>query len=215
MTTQGEGQAALDRKLWRAWVLANSAAIAAGLGLTALSYSWIASETAAIALGLGALGMVLGVAQWAVVRARLPRAGWWVAATGGSAVAAVLLGLATGQVAAGVGMGIVGMGVGQWLVLRGQVPRATRWLVGSLLGWILSGLLLPLVSVVSLLIGMEVLFARGGDATPLGSWLAAHPILTGLIQLAGLLILFLPYAVVTGRVLAGMLAREPGGGDSA
>jgi hypothetical protein len=95
--------------LWLRWVLANAAAEAAGLGITALVgisvFSSFGEETgilvtlvlAALAVAAGTLveGTVVGTAQWLVLRDPLPGMRWrtWVVATAAGAFVAWTLGM--------------------------------------------------------------------------------------------------------------------------
>ena len=77
-------------------------------------------------------GVVLGVAQWLLLRHTIDRAAWWVAATviGWSLIAATSF--------LGVVLGGVLVGASQWVVLRLSVRKAGWWIAASALGWLVG-----------------------------------------------------------------------------
>jgi len=87
-----------DWRFWLTWVVASTAAILLGF---ALLYAAIFLAKAILpgtnedrfmgGLMFPFLATVLGVLQWLVLRTRIPRAGWWVLATGAGTLAAVAL----------------------------------------------------------------------------------------------------------------------------
>ena len=101
-----------------------------------------------------ALGSVVGLMQWVVLRRQISKAGWWVlaSATGlavsigaGTAVAALIDGsFGLGDLAvlciwtAVFALGGALIGVLQQHILRQQVSRASWWVLASALGWALS-----------------------------------------------------------------------------
>lgn len=96
-------------------------------------------------LGSAALGAVIGLAQWLVLRRYLSRLGWWVLATMIGYVLLLTLGPSipvreppwlAGSIMflmAGAALGIL-----QWLVLRGRVYHAGWWVAISIGGWVLA-----------------------------------------------------------------------------
>lgn len=105
-------------------------------------------------IGLAVAGAVVGLAQWLVLRGRVNRAGWWIAATaagvalagsvGGVIVSVQVLLPETDQLpyvavaTAGLEWMLIGgtlPGLLQWLVLRQWVRRAGWWLPGSAFAW--------------------------------------------------------------------------------
>jgi len=112
----------MDWGLWLQWVAATVVGSAGGLGLgrmleDALRHAipaprWLTTSVV--------LGVFLGFTQWLVLRARLPRAGWWIPAT---IVASPLFWLGPW------------VGLWQWLALRIQVPRSGWWIVGCIAAW--------------------------------------------------------------------------------
>jgi hypothetical protein len=143
---------------WLRWVLASVGGAYVG-GATSALVSLVVSKV----VGGGAedrapteilLGAGLGIAQWLVLRRRIPRSGRWTWATiaGALVFAAVSqpLGSAVYAIAApNVGQamayrvsGLVDvvtfgafLGLAQWLVLRGQVAQSGWWLVASAAGY--------------------------------------------------------------------------------
>ena len=84
----------LPRMGW--WVLATIGGWLLGLLVILLS-GWLniwGSELIDIDFAFIVLGLSIGVAQWLLLRRRLPQAGWWI---GGNAVGWGLLGLVTGE----------------------------------------------------------------------------------------------------------------------
>jgi hypothetical protein len=96
-------------------------------------------------------GLILGVAQWLVLRPLLIRPIGWVVAT----VVGVGLGTVVGLVADSAAPAVAGLvgpvvlaialGVAQWLVLRSAVPRAGWWVVATIGSLLLAFLLYLLV----------------------------------------------------------------------
>jgi len=114
------------------------------------------------------LGLVLGIAQWLVLRRHLPGVGWWVPATlAGCAVVGSLKwgqGMVMEQVMMSLGdMGGVGpwvwiglssipdgltglvIGLAQWLVLQNRLPRAGRWVLINVVAWIIAAIVFGLL----------------------------------------------------------------------
>ncbi len=152
-----------------------------------LWFSWVAASTAAILLGAGLLyalifiaqtvnpglnedrfagwimfplvATLLGLAQWLVLRQRIPRFGWWVLATGAGMPAGVAL--ASGVVQAinhftGLSwlgyssqprflflVGLVGfvLGLAQIPILWRHIRSLALWLLASMVGWLVLGLI--------------------------------------------------------------------------
>ncbi len=98
---------------------------------------------------LPALGLLIGLLQYMLLRRYLPRIGWWVAATvlGWSlpfavlSLAFTLLIVDSGWYTA-LAIVLIGGSVTfpQWLVLRRRVRRAALWVVAGVLGWGLARL---------------------------------------------------------------------------
>ncbi len=134
-----------------------------GLGLTSLAYErgWDMTLLIRLESLIPTLitGLAIGLAQWLVLRARLPLpGGWWVAVTTigwlipqlpgyllGEADmgAAFALGLATGLVTGAV------VGAAQWLVLQAYLPRAGWWILANGIGWLVCWLFTPLTITIS------------------------------------------------------------------
>jgi hypothetical protein len=165
-------------KLYGWWVLFSTIGWAAGPILFFLTAGrgadWIST-----ALGLVGCGMVVGLAQWLVLRLEIPRAGWWILAT----VASIALGLAvvwglfglaaflldpgelpTGDLSAriatvtiavaGLVMGLLlgaAAGLGQSKVLPWHISDVGWWVLASTVGGALDGALVG-----------NVLWALGG-----------------------------------------------------
>jgi hypothetical protein len=189
-----------DPVFYRRWIIANGWAEAAGLGTTFVLgralVPWLEHVTGTVAVLLGALaavllgtlleGVLIGVAQEAVLRDRLAtlRKGTWVLATATGAACAWILGMipstvlalrphdsAASQVAepgalvqyalAGA-LGLIAgpvLGFAQWTVLRRHVTRAARWLWASAAAWAIG---MPLI-----FLGMEYVPWGGPPAATL------------------------------------------------
>ncbi len=117
------------------WVLASTFGWIAGLYVVQSSETDQAGPV---------IGLILGAAQWAVLRKRVRRSGWWVWATAagwsiGSSLGQTTAGL-PGVAAALVTGALLGlaMGAAQWPVLRGSVPEAIWWVPASAGAWALT-----------------------------------------------------------------------------
>lgn len=169
-----------DLRLWMQWVLANAIGELVGLGVVFVAGAFLAASSGepqggmAIA-GLGLLvvllatfeGAMVGLAQWLVLRGRLPAITLrsWLLATIIGAVVAWVLGMIPSTVAAfgdtaqsdavepplllligfAAGMGAV-LGVvlaaAQWWVLRRHLQKALLWLAANALAWAVA---MPLI----------------------------------------------------------------------
>ena len=98
--------------------------------------------------GITGTGIVVGVAQWLILRKRVSKAGWWVIATGTGYFLGAITGFLVnqalarvpglpGRVAAVLTFAAAGAVVGllQGLVLRRHVSRAVWWVMGSSVGF--------------------------------------------------------------------------------
>ncbi len=166
------------KQIYGRWVIANGAAefigLTATLAMTAGLFSAndeLSLEAALVAAvgvaaaGAAVEGVVVGLAQWRVLRTALPMLGWWrwVRATALGALVAWLLGMMPStffqamastaettasastfdpplvlQLAVAAVMGAAlgpVLGVPQWMALRGHVPRAGRWVLANSVAW--------------------------------------------------------------------------------
>ena len=161
--------------LWPRWVVANAAGEALGLGLTALAaallfprlddegglFAALAVAVVAIGAGLAIEGLIVGTAQWLVLRQPLPGLAWrtWAGATAIGAGVAWTFGMLpstllsvnqeAGQAPAAepsaavtyalaFAMGLVlgpVLGFAQWLVLRRHVAGAGLWMPANAVAW--------------------------------------------------------------------------------
>lgn len=122
-------------RLWLWWVLANALGFSFGTLLAVVStdaFLLAVPETTG-SLVRGVLhGGVLGLAQWLIVRRRLPAARWWILATMVSSSMIAFMGLAA------VVLGGLALGLAQWLVLRRHVAHAGSWILASLMAWLIG-----------------------------------------------------------------------------
>lgn len=149
-----------DWGLWLKWVLAMTVGSAAYVlasyifGVYIISRisndHWLVVEPilqAGYGLIDAGLGLIVGVAQWLVLRRQLDRAGWWIVATAvGFGMGyyvdrslhymglrnSILSGLARNAAEGTV------IGVMQWLVLRRQLDHAGWWIPAVVAGGIVS-----------------------------------------------------------------------------
>jgi hypothetical protein len=166
-----ESVAPEGRSLWKLygwWVLASTVGWAAGPILLLLSMGRRLDLPGAV-IGLVALGAIVGLAQWLVLRLAIPAAGWWVLATAGGIAAGValtwaflwlvarllgpngLLGLVLSGTApslviavAGAVVGILvgaAAGMGQSKALPWRITDVGWWVLASTLGGALDGAL--------------------------------------------------------------------------
>jgi hypothetical protein len=218
--------AAWRSRFWWRWIAANSLAELLGLGtVAAFGYAifrrvgephgiWQAAVFALAFVALGALeGLVVGWAQAAVLKSRLPGLKGWVRASIIGAAAAWALGMVPSTImsltapaaagsppdiseplrlllAAGLGM-IAGpvLAFFQWKVLRQHVQRAACWLPANAVSWA---------------VGMPIIF--------LGAHMGAYATAPLAIALGAAAILAIAGAVVGaihGRVLIWLLPAEP------
>lgn len=217
--------------VWRRWVLANGAAEFVGLTSTLVMTAGLFSANDGLALGAALLaafmvalagaaveGVVVGFAQWRVLRRELPALRWrpWVRATAIGALVAWMLGMMPStffqamassaettassasfdpplalQLALAVVMGAVlgpVLGVPQWLALRGHVPRAGRWVLANAVAWAAG---MPMIFLATSLIGAD------WTALQIGATVAAGCLAAGLVV-----------GAVHGLWLVRMLAEE-------
>jgi hypothetical protein len=95
-------------------------------------------------LSVVAGGILVGVAQWLVMRRYVNRAVRWVPASLGAVALSALVFFGVGLFDADLGLiagvGLYGTlaGVLQWLVLQREVTRAGWWVLASTVGWVVS-----------------------------------------------------------------------------
>jgi hypothetical protein len=148
METTADG----GRGFWIAWAVAF---LGFPLGGTAAAVLVGAITTPlAGALGGALTGAVIGVAEWLVLRRRLPLTPAWIAATAlgmgvGLALSIALLGTDTAGSALPLRGLITGAGIGaaQYVLLRGIISRAPVWVLVVALSWTVGWLITRAVGV--------------------------------------------------------------------
>ena len=114
-----------------------------------LWFQWMLATTVGWAIawafiGEVAVGALVGLGQWFVLRSRIPQAGWWIWAStvgwavGWAMIVAGVLAPPNGGVAAMLVTGVVlgaMTGLAQWFILRQAVHQAGWWIVASTIGW--------------------------------------------------------------------------------
>lgn len=95
--------------------------------------------------GASALGALIGLAQWLLLRRYLPGSGWWILATAiGYTVpleVSAISPLRDPPWLAGVVIFVLfglTLGIAQWLVLRRYMPHSVWWTAFTLVGWLLA-----------------------------------------------------------------------------
>jgi hypothetical protein len=174
-TTIQNTRASWEWRIWAQWVLANAASETVGLGATLLigAFLLVQAEPTIGAISSAALGvlaatviegLIVGTAQWLVLRRPLVKMKWrsWALATALGAFIAWTLGMLpstllftgpeTGAGAPGemsdllvyalaAGLGLVAgsiLGAPQWLALRRHLPKAGWWVPANALAWMLG-----------------------------------------------------------------------------
>lgn len=209
---------------WRRWVAANAVAELVGLGSSMLLWGlfifqeesrlgvvWVALL---VVLGSTVLeGTAVGLAQWSVLRSRLPRLSlthWWLVTAIGAAVAwtagmipSTMMSLGSAESTAasaapsdalmlalaalmGFVLGLV-LALPQWWVLRRYVARAAWWLPANMLAWAA---------------GMAVIFAVVGAAVGDGPFTVGAAV----VLLAGLAVAGAVVGALHGAVLLRLLS---------
>jgi hypothetical protein len=164
------------------WVAANGFGWACAIAAAAAMNFRIASHPL--------VGALVGAAQWWVIRKRLRRAGWWIAAAIVGWFAGLQLGVPRGFFApdpywSGIAGGTVA-GLLQSAVLRGQVRRPAVWvaasLVSSLAAWV-AGTVVGL-SLYDLLPG-DLEYTSGALAGGLVGGVVSVPVITRMFGRSG------------------------------
>ena len=174
-TTMQETRTSWDWNVWFQWILANAIGETVGLGGTLLigglllvnaqkTMGVVVATSLAVLAGTFIEGIVVGTAQWLVLRRSVKSIRWrtWVLATAIGAFVAWTLGMipssfmfagadsggaASAQMsdlmvyalaaAMGIVLGTI-LGVPQWLVLRRHLPKAGWWIVANALAWMIG-----------------------------------------------------------------------------
>ncbi len=222
---------ASDLRFWCRWAMVNAIAETVGLGgafVVGLGAAFRPAEsTGAILVGLALSpatveGIIVGIAQWLVLRGRLPALSlWkWALATAASAVAVWSLGTLPGAsvglsapdsspasfapgyqtlliaVALGAVAGIT-TGLAQWLVLRRHVARAWLWLPANAAAWMAA---------------MIVVVAGAALIPPDASLTSLSLAILGIVAVAGIAVGAIHgYALVAWLLPRRPLPAEPGG----
>ncbi len=220
-TGASERPRAAGWRVWLQWMLASTLGWAVGgaalfLGPWMLSGLWTFTAAGLVAGTMG--GAVAGALQWLVLRGRLARAGWWIAAsTVGWAVGGIMLEAGRAGVAALPGeipgwflggflggFGVVGgvvAGFLQWLVLRRQLAQAGWWIVASAGGGVAGRTMLG----IGIAVGLVIDKTLGG---------AIDTLVVGVVAVSGSVDGAVGGAI-TGAVLVWLLRRRLGDAEGA
>jgi hypothetical protein len=125
-----------------AWALATGAGMALGYLPAALLVNLLDLGLARVLVPL-LVGLLVGFAQWLVLRRYMTRSQDWILAGGAGWVIGYALGLIIVQALSGspvgswVGYLLFGalIGLAQWPVLRYEIPKASLWVLASVVGW--------------------------------------------------------------------------------
>ena len=128
--------------LWLAWALATALGMILGYLPAALVVSDIDLGIARILVPLLA-GLLIGVAQWTVLRGYVTRSHDWILNHAGGWVVGYILGLlvvqGVGRTALGALIGYLIFGilvaVFQWPILRREIPHVIPWILANVIGW--------------------------------------------------------------------------------
>jgi len=115
----------------------------------AIWFQWVLATTLGWLVGWGfigevGIGVVVGLAQWFVLRELLDRAGWWVLVTTVGWVIGWAVIVTGGIVAPEAGLiaslitGLVvgaAVGLAQWVILQRSVYYAAWWVPANIIGW--------------------------------------------------------------------------------
>jgi len=150
--------------LWASWVAASTAAILLGFAILYLSIFLAKAVIPGVNedrvfgyIMFPVLAALLGILQWVVLRKRMARAGWWVAATAGGLLVGGAVAGGFAQIAGRVlGRNVYGgqsllalyaivgfsLGLAQIPVLRRHIRGWVLWVLLSALGWLALGLVM-------------------------------------------------------------------------
>lgn len=111
-------------------------------GLLAIEVVGSIDGPASAAMAGALAGVVIGTAQWLVLRRYLGVGARWIAATavglaGGNALGALLTDAGTAVddlIVTGLAAGVA-VGISQWSVLRSSIPAAHLWVIAVALAW--------------------------------------------------------------------------------
>ena len=131
--------------LWLAWTLATTLGMVIGYLPAALIVRYLSLGAARIIIPILA-GVLLGAAQWLVLRNYVTNSHDWIFNQAGGWVIGFVLGLYVAQALAkfafGAILGFIFFGVivalFQWPVLRREVPHLAWWIVANVIGWALG-----------------------------------------------------------------------------
>lgn len=180
--------------LWLAWTLATALGLVVGYLPAALVVTEIDLGIARVVVPLLA-GLLIGVAQWVVLRGYVTRSSDWILNHAGGWVVGYILGLlvvqALGRTTLGALVGYIIFGilvaVFQWPVLRREIPHILPWVLANVIGWTtgayISTLVMGAISrntppdlIVSTLITSVITGLIGGAITGLALvWIVRKP----------------------------------------
>jgi hypothetical protein len=137
-----------ETRLWLSWTLATAIGLIIGYLPAALFVNELDLGLARIVVPLLA-GILIGVAQWLVLRRYVTNSVDWVLHLAGSWVVGYTLGLLVVDWLAGSFIGTllgyilfgVIIAVFQWPLLRREIPQLALWILANVVGWSLGAFL--------------------------------------------------------------------------
>jgi hypothetical protein len=147
-----------QRKTWSQWTIWSLWVILTALGDTigllvggSLAYLFFPADNIQFALVLGLIGgLILGVAQWLLLRQIFLDVGWWILATGiawaigdplGTIIVTIGKQMMPSLLAACIGSAVIGtiLGFSQWLILRKKfISTSTIWIAATILSLLIG-----------------------------------------------------------------------------
>ena len=153
------------RNLWFLWVIVNvsSSGIGGLLGVY-LGFTVFSDNIVIVSLVAGVVaGLIIGLAQWFLIRQVIKESGWWILATGiGLTIGSLLntvTGSMTGQITGLLTSSLVSalagsaLGLTQWLVLRKQIDRARIWIAATMIAYVAGTFVVGIVNLGPLMEG--------------------------------------------------------------
>jgi len=159
------------------------------VGFAALSWSVLDSATDRIGTAIWSVavswiigGVVIGIAQWLILRRITKGASWWALVsllgwTIGGAINAVVMGAVGGSIMGRiVGFSMSGfvIGITQWLILRRLTRRAGWWILTNIVSWVIGGLVSEIMAwagnwIVRWIVGGTIDIIFRGSASVVGN----------------------------------------------
>jgi ABC-type multidrug transport system permease subunit len=139
--------------LWLGWTLATTLGMIIGYLPSAFLVQYLSLGLARVLVPLLA-GLLIGIAQWLVLRAYINSCHDWILNHAGGWVVGFALGLFIAQFFANIPFGaVIGfiffgviVAVFQWPVLRREIPHLWVWILANIIGWTLGAFISQLAA---------------------------------------------------------------------